>query len=201
MNTHERLIRERFARRRCGSCGALLTPESVIVLARRSNAWLLMATCSACQHRGIFVASFPGSVTGPLSLSSMSISLKPIHQPSRKPLQAPPPEHSANEYAIHPHDAANQFEPIEVTNADANDPLDTPATPPEQSSSTVPFFSSLSTASPSSPHSSSAPITPRDVAAMRDFLTTFDGNFQRLFAPTHPTRHERPERHDPPPTD
>ncbi|MEO7002804.1 MAG: hypothetical protein ABI068_13390 [Ktedonobacterales bacterium] len=165
MNTHERLIRERFARQRCATCGTLLTPESVLVLARRSNAWLLMVTCASCQHRGIYVASFPTSTTKPLNFSHITIS------------PAPTTTSAPNHYHTDPLDTTDVLD-----TRDRADSLDASHTSSHASPLGAP---------PHSPHATH-PITSNDVTDMRDFLTTFNGDFQRIFA------HSRQQRHDPP---
>ena len=59
MHARERIIRERFATRSCETCGQRYTGGGVLVLARRSTAWMVLVTCAHCEHRGIYVVSFP----------------------------------------------------------------------------------------------------------------------------------------------
>jgi hypothetical protein len=59
MHARERIVRERFAEQTCTHCGAQYPPDGVVVLARRRSTWMVMATCTQCQQRGLFVVSFP----------------------------------------------------------------------------------------------------------------------------------------------
>jgi hypothetical protein len=55
----EDILRERFSHDPCGSCGTPQRREDVIILAHRGPRWLVLVTCWRCQHRGIFIATFP----------------------------------------------------------------------------------------------------------------------------------------------
>jgi hypothetical protein len=59
MHARERIVRERFAEQTCTHCGARYPSDGVVVLARRRSTWMVMATCTQCQQRGLFVVSFP----------------------------------------------------------------------------------------------------------------------------------------------
>jgi hypothetical protein len=59
MHTRERMIRERFATRVCEHCGHVYASGNVLVLARRRPAWVVLVSCAYCDHRSIFVVSFP----------------------------------------------------------------------------------------------------------------------------------------------
>jgi hypothetical protein len=59
MHWRERSIRERFERQMCSQCGAPYPPASVVVIAHRGAVYVLMASCDQCQHRAIFLVSFP----------------------------------------------------------------------------------------------------------------------------------------------
>lgn len=59
MHARERIIRERFAAQACAQCGRQRAGTRVLVLARRRNTWLVLVTCAGCDHRGIYVVSFP----------------------------------------------------------------------------------------------------------------------------------------------
>ena len=61
MHAQERLIRRLFTTQQCNHCHAAYEEESVTVLARRSEVWMVMVSCGACGRKGIFVVSFPGS--------------------------------------------------------------------------------------------------------------------------------------------
>lgn len=59
MRGQEHILRDQFAQFICATCGATHRPDDMHVLAQRGSRWLLLLTCWQCQHRGIFVASFP----------------------------------------------------------------------------------------------------------------------------------------------
>ena len=59
MHWRERSIRERFERQTCSQYGATYPPASVVVIAHRGAVYVLMASCEHCQHRAIFLVSFP----------------------------------------------------------------------------------------------------------------------------------------------
>ncbi|GAC1476654.1 MAG: hypothetical protein PVSMB4_00450 [Ktedonobacterales bacterium] len=59
MHARERIIRERFATQTCSDCGHAYAQGNVLVLARRRSAWMVLVTCEHCDHRGIYVVSFP----------------------------------------------------------------------------------------------------------------------------------------------
>jgi hypothetical protein len=61
----EEILRERFTHQRCAACGANQRKEDVITLAHRASRWLLLVTCWRCQHRGIFIATFPQDELAP----------------------------------------------------------------------------------------------------------------------------------------
>lgn len=58
MHARERIIRERIATQTCEGCGQPYVPGSVLILARRQSAWMVLVSCARCDHRGIFVVSF-----------------------------------------------------------------------------------------------------------------------------------------------
>lgn len=64
MRGQEHILRDRFAQFICATCGATHRPDDMHVLAQRGSRWLLLLTCWQCQHRGIFVASFPRAESG-----------------------------------------------------------------------------------------------------------------------------------------
>lgn len=122
MHVRERMIRERFATQPCEGCGHAYGQGTVLVLARRPAAWLVLASCGQCEHRCIYLVSF---------------------------------REAAREAASEPtrHDAA----PLNVRRAYA-------------------------LADETGPNvSAGQPISDDEVAAMRAFLATFNGDFRRLF--------------------
>ncbi len=62
MHAQERLIRQLFTAQQCSHCTTPYQEERVVVLARRGGVWMILASCAACEHKGIFVVSFPGSL-------------------------------------------------------------------------------------------------------------------------------------------
>jgi len=61
MHAQERLIRRLFTRHECSHCQRAYREGNVLVLARRSEVWMVMVSCDACGRKGIFVVSFPAS--------------------------------------------------------------------------------------------------------------------------------------------
>jgi hypothetical protein len=59
MHVRERMIRERIATHPCEGCGHAYGMGTVLVLARRPAAWLVLASCGQCEHRCIYLVSFP----------------------------------------------------------------------------------------------------------------------------------------------
>ena len=126
MHAHERVIREHFAAHACPRCARLRERVGMLVLARRHDTWLVLVTCPACDHRGIYIAAFSPATSQHLARSS-------------------------------PGDASA----LEVR----------PLSP-----------AALATGLFTGAAREAVPVTRDDVAAMRAFLQTFDGDFQRLFA-------------------
>jgi hypothetical protein len=58
MHARERMIRARLTSQPCRHCGELYPADGVLVLARRPQAWMVLASCPSCQRRCIFVVSF-----------------------------------------------------------------------------------------------------------------------------------------------
>jgi len=124
MNAKERIVRKLLLRHRCHLCDSAYAPESSIVLARRREVWLVMASCSFCRQKDTFIIQFPSRSQGRRITSYR---------------------------------------------------LSRPAEPA--------LTQSVTPASLMQPESSSLlPIGLDDVLTMREFLATFDGDFQRLFA-------------------
>ena len=81
MRARERIVRERFAEQKCAHCGSLYPSEGVVILARRSSTWMVMASCASCLRPGVFVVSFPSQPAGHSSL--------PAHESSTIPSDSP----------------------------------------------------------------------------------------------------------------
>src|SRR5262245_62895218 len=88
------MIRARFVEHVCGHCGTHYTPESVLVLARRRSAWMVMASCPHCQRHGLFVVSFPeqsAMVDGKDAHEEPAIYPNTFLPPSSAQIMPPPP--------------------------------------------------------------------------------------------------------------
>ena len=72
MHARERIIRERFAEQKCAHCGSPYPGEGVVILARRSSTWMVMASCAHCLRPGVFLVSFPSQPSGQIAGSASS---------------------------------------------------------------------------------------------------------------------------------
>ena len=183
VNTHERIIRDRFMRNTCTTCGVYHTADDVLVLARRSRAWLVLVTCHECQRRGIFVVTFPraaksndantpNDAAGSQPGTANAINATPNRSPMWPDLwQEPELRIERQALQLPPNPDAKYQSSFQTANDDSAPARsnDASATPPP------------------APYTSPAPATPLpavthvDVDAMRRFLSAFDGDFQRLF--------------------
>lgn len=123
MDAKERIVSKLLLRHRCQFCGSHYAPESRIILARRRDVWLVMASCFLCQQKDTFIIQFPSRMHG-RRITSYRLS---------RPEPPTPPGYSL------------------------------PSQPEREDTAHV-------------------PISLDDVLTMREFLATFDGDFQRLFA-------------------
>ena len=76
MHVRERMIRARFATQMCEGCGSSYAQGTVLVLARRPAAWLVLASCGKCEHRCIYLVSFPDAGQGIGAVDSQSAELR-----------------------------------------------------------------------------------------------------------------------------
>jgi|GEM_PF-1228834 hypothetical protein len=147
MRARERIIRERFADQKCAHCGSPYPGEGVVILARRSSTWMVMASCANCQRRSVFVVSFPPQPADHAQQSAHSFSFDtPIDVSPIAPVTPIAPAVSA------------------------------PPASPERDSDT-PYAPSPSP----EPERIPVPISAADVNMIHEFLTTFDGDFRKLF--------------------
>jgi hypothetical protein len=72
MRARERIVRERFADQKCAHCGSPYPGEGIVILARRSSTWMVMASCSHCLRPGVFLVSFPSQPSGQVPGSASS---------------------------------------------------------------------------------------------------------------------------------
>jgi RNase P subunit RPR2 len=59
MQTNDAELSRHFAMRPCSHCQQPMQAESVLIVARRSHTLVIMAVCSQCHHRGLYVLSLP----------------------------------------------------------------------------------------------------------------------------------------------
>lgn len=124
MEARERLIRQLLLKQRCQLCHSVYTTEGNVILARRRDVWLVMASCAFCQQKDTFVIQFSAPIRGRRRITSYRLS----------------------------------------NPASSNTPSGAPRTQSHPS------------------RQAKRPISSNDVQEMREFLTRFDGDFQRLFA-------------------
>src|SRR5579862_8252550 len=74
MEARERLIRQLLQKQRCQLCHSTYTPEESIILARRFDVWLVMASCTICQQKDTFVIQFSSPVRGRRRITSYRLS-------------------------------------------------------------------------------------------------------------------------------
>ncbi|HVB72875.1 MAG TPA: hypothetical protein VNE38_04900 [Ktedonobacteraceae bacterium] len=87
MEAKERVIRKLLMEQRCHRCGDHFAPESRIVLARRREIWMVMASCSLCEQMDTFIVQFPPPGQGQKRVTSYRL--------SRPPTPALPPQAGA----------------------------------------------------------------------------------------------------------
>ena len=92
MDAQERIILKLFAEQHCPRCGSPYQSESVQVLARRSEVWMIMLSCATCQQKDTFVVKFPLELQGRRNVTSYRLSRPPSPPLSEKlpPLEIPP---------------------------------------------------------------------------------------------------------------
>ena len=77
MDAQERIILRLFAEQHCPRCGSQYQAESVLVLARRSEVWMIMISCASCQQKDTFVVKFPVEMQGRRRVTSYRLSRPP----------------------------------------------------------------------------------------------------------------------------
>lgn len=95
MDAQERIILRLFAEQHCPRCGSPYQAESVLVLARRSEVWMIMISCASCLQKDTFVVKFPVELQGRRRVTSYRLSRPPSTPlPEERPLplpETPPP--------------------------------------------------------------------------------------------------------------
>lgn len=91
MEARERIIRKLLMEQRCHRCGDHFAPESRIVLARRREVWMVMASCSLCEQMDTFIVQFPSQKQGRRHVTSYRLSRPPSEIDAVTPPQAEAP--------------------------------------------------------------------------------------------------------------
>jgi hypothetical protein len=93
MDPQERIILKLFGEQHCPRCGSQYQSESVQVLARRSEVWMIMLSCATCQQKETYVVKFPLEMKGRRRVTSYRLSRPPTTSSSdvKQPAAEPPP--------------------------------------------------------------------------------------------------------------
>ena len=91
MDGQERIIRKLFTEKKCHHCGRGYDPAGVLVLARRSDVWMVMISCTACEQKDTFVVKFPPQLQGLRHVTSYRISKPPAEMSLPPEAVEPPP--------------------------------------------------------------------------------------------------------------
>ncbi len=81
MDGQERIIRKLFTEKMCYRCGRGYEPASILVLARRSDVWMVMISCTGCEQKDTYVVKFPPQLQGRRHVTSYRISKPPASTP------------------------------------------------------------------------------------------------------------------------
>ena len=81
MDGQERILRKLFTEQRCQRCGRLYEAGSVLVLARRSEVWMVMISCLECEQKDTYVVKFPPQIQGRRRVTSYRLSRPPASTP------------------------------------------------------------------------------------------------------------------------
>lgn len=74
MDAQERIIRRLFTEQQCHYCGRPYEPERMLVLARRTEVWMVMISCVDCEQKDTYVIKFPPQMQGRSSVTSYRLS-------------------------------------------------------------------------------------------------------------------------------
>src|SRR5437660_4098263 len=89
MDAQERIIRRLFTEQQCQRCGRPYKPESVLVLARRSEVWMVMISCLDCEQKDTYVVKFPPQMQGRRRVTSYRLSKPPAATPLPEEIEGP----------------------------------------------------------------------------------------------------------------
>ncbi len=90
MDGQERIIRRLFMEQHCLHCGRPYEPDNVMVLARRSEVWMVMISCIDCTQKDTYVVKFPPQLQGRQRVTSYRLSKPPTTPMPEEPRQAFP---------------------------------------------------------------------------------------------------------------
>lgn len=74
MDAQERIIRRLFTEQQCHHCGRPYEPERLLVLARRTEVWMVMISCTDCEQKDTYVVKFPPQMQGRRRVTSYRLS-------------------------------------------------------------------------------------------------------------------------------
>ena len=81
MDGQERIIRKLFMEQHCLHCGRPYDPANMMVLARRSEVWMVMLSCEDCTQKDTYVVKFPPQLQGRRRITSYRLSKPPASTP------------------------------------------------------------------------------------------------------------------------
>ena len=87
MDGQERIIRKLFTEKQCHRCGRPYEAEQVLVLARRSEVWMVMISCQDCEQKDTYVVKFPPQMQGRRRVTSYRLSRPPASTPLPQELE------------------------------------------------------------------------------------------------------------------
>src|SRR5947209_16809744 len=87
MDGQERIIRRLFTEKHCHRCGRSYEAEQVLVLARRSDVWMVMISCQECEQKETYVIKFPPQMQGSRRVTSYRLTRPPASAPLPQELE------------------------------------------------------------------------------------------------------------------
>ena len=95
MDAQERIIRRLFTEQQCHYCGRPYEPERILILARRTEVWMVMISCVDCEQKDTYVIKFPPQMQGRRSVTSYRLSRPSISKASMPSTPLPQePQHN-----------------------------------------------------------------------------------------------------------
>ncbi len=82
MDAQERIIRRLFTEQQCHYCGRPYEPERMLILARRTEVWMVMISCGDCEQKDTYVIKFPPQMQGRRSVTSYRLSRPSVSKAS-----------------------------------------------------------------------------------------------------------------------